>query len=521
MPVLNFCYARHADNLLSGSLSAPVVTIIAPFAGIAPLSPVRSTLHDFQSPLNIELLLESILSVRSRVRQPEEDRMPKYGETTAQIQKRLIIPLWAIVACLLICGCDSSRATDKPDPVTDPGKQTAEETGNATSLLVVPVSKRHLKSMKQLPGQLLAFRDVAIQAKVEGYISWIGVDRGSAVKAGQQLIRISCPELDEKLREAEAKVAVAESTWRESQSRYQAELEHQSESRAQLEADELTASRLREASKTIGAVAQNDVDQALKRAEADRARIQAIAENVKAMADLVLSHKNHLRASENVLKSVQAMREYLTIRAPFDGVITERNVHEGSIVAAESGKADGPLLRIQQRDRLRLVVAVPETDVSGITEGQTLSFSVPAYLGRKFKGTIARPGFALDHNTRTMPVELDVNNSSKELSPGMYTIVNWNLSRSGESLFVPVSSVGTDLKGSYVITVRSNLTRRVPVTTGFPMDNLIEIEGALSGGENVLLDADDRVDAKLKGGVRLSTAQEIGKANKRIVATGE
>jgi membrane fusion protein, multidrug efflux system len=439
-----------------------------------------------------------------------------FNDTTRRVDL-LVMATLALLACFYLFGCGSSKAEQKTTSI----QALAHVEPHVEPLLVVPVEKENLNIVNELPGELLAFRDVSIHAKVEGYISWIGVDRGSRVKAGQEMIKISCPELDEKLREAEAKVAVARSTWCESQSRYQAEFEHQSEAKAQYEADALTASRLFEANKTPGAVAQNDVDQAQKRTEADQSRIQAVAANVKAMAALVLSHKDNIRASENVLSSIRAMQSYLTIRAPFDGVITERNVHEGSIVAIESSKSSEPLVRIQQRGRLRLVVAVPEADVSGITRGRVLAFSVPAFPGRKFKGTIARPAYALDHSTRTMPVELEVDNSKNELEPGMYTKVDWKQSRSQESLFAPVSSVGTDLKGSYVMRVRNNRTKRIPVNTGFPMGNLIEINGAIAAGDTVLLRADDRVDSELKAGVRLSRAQEITDANKRSAVSGE
>jgi multidrug efflux pump subunit AcrA (membrane-fusion protein) len=392
---------------------------------------------------------------------------------------------------------------------------------HAQAKLIVPIIKKSLDVTTELPGELLAYRDVAIHAKVQGYVAWIGVDRGSHVKTGQDMIKISCPELDEKLREADAKLAVTQSTWRESQARYQAELEKQSEAKAQLEADQLTANRLAEANKTPGAVAQNDVDLAQKKVEADLSRIHGVEANIKAMAALVASQKENISAAQKLVKSIQAMQSYLTIKAPFDGVITERNVHEGSIVAVESGRNADALLRLQERRKLRLVVAVPEAAVSGITKGRILTFSVPAFLGKKFEGRIARPGYALDHNTRTMPVELDVDNSKADLEPGMYAKVDWKQSRSGDSLFVPLSAVGTDLKGSFVIVVKSNATKRVPVSTGVPMENQIEISGDVNQGDTVLLRADDRASKELKTGTRLANAEEIRAANKRGGSAGD
>lgn len=422
------------------------------------------------------------------------------------------------VSTFLCLACNDANAQDKSH---EHAASSSHSSVHAEPKLVVPVKKEKLDVKLELPGELLAFRDVPIHAKVEGYISWIGVDRGSQVKKGEPMIKISCPELGEKLSESDAKKSSAESTLRETQSRYQSELERLVEAKTQLDADQLTASRLLEASKTVGAVAQNDVDQAQKKAEASASRVHAIEANVKAVAAVVEAQKNNLQATVKVKQSIIAMQDYLTIRAPFNGTITERNVHEGSIVAVESSKAGLPLVRIQDRKHLRLVVAVPEAAVSGIAKGKVLTFTVPAFLGKVFHGSISRPGYALDRNTRTMPVELDVDNSSAELEPGMYAKVAWQQTRSGDSLFVPGSCVGTDLKGTFVILVQNNNSKRVVVRSGVPMGNLIEIDGPLKEGDTVLLRADDRSEAVLKSGVRLATNAEIKSANRRSAASGE
>lgn len=414
------------------------------------------------------------------------------------------------VYSLVWCGhasCEQKQSTN----VTRPGAR-----------LVVPLTKKSLSVMVSLPGELRAFRDVAIHAKVEGFISWIGVDRGSIVRAGQPMIKVSCPELEEKVREAEAKRSAAESTLKEGEAHYQSELERLSEAKTKFEADNLTATRLLEANKTPGAVAQNEVDQAIKKTEADQSTINAIAANVKAVAALIASQKENIHAAEKVVNSIMNMKEYLTIKAPFNGVITERNVHEGSIVAVESSRSGEPLVRVQERHRLRLVVAVPESAVSDIVVGRSLNFTVPAYPSRRFVGVITRPGFALDRNTRTMPVELDVNNSTGELQPGMYAKVDWKQTRSEQSLFAPMSSVGSDLRGSFVIVVRNGHFQRIPVSTGIPMNTTIEVQSdALGSGDLVLLRADDQIESISPTEIRVATEQEIKTANSRMAPSGE
>ncbi|MBX9720816.1 MAG: efflux RND transporter periplasmic adaptor subunit, partial [Candidatus Obscuribacterales bacterium] len=215
-----------------------------------------------------------------------------------------------LVSAFFCLACDDSKAQEK-------SHEAAESTKHSSALaepkLVVPIKREKLDVKLELPGELLAFRDVPIHAKVEGYISWIGVDRGSQVKKGDPMIKISCPELGEKLSESDAKKSSAESTLRETQSRYQSELERLVEAKTQLDADKLTASRLTEASKTEGAVAQNDVDQAQKKAEASASRVHAIESNVKAVAAVVEAQKNNLQATIKVKQSILAMQDYLTI----------------------------------------------------------------------------------------------------------------------------------------------------------------------------------------------------------------
>ena len=123
---------------------------------------------------------------------------------------------------------------------------------------------------------------------------------------------------------------------------------------------------------------------------------------------------------------------------PFAGTITERFAHPGAL-----GGTTQPVLRLQQISRLRLVVAVPEAELACVVKGTRVEFTVPAFPGETFTGSIARIGNSLDSKTRTMPVELDVNNPAKKLAPGMFPQVNWPSHRPHPSLFVPLSAVAT------------------------------------------------------------------------------
>src|SRR5262249_42334847 len=228
-----------------------------------------------------------------------------------------------------------------------------------------------------------------------------------------------------------------------------------------------------------------DVNIAEKQVDADRARIKLYEENEKAALAQVKSLQENAKAVGEAARSVEDVEAYLRIIAPFDGVVTERNVHKGSLVGSSGGSASAPLLRIRQISRLRLVVAVPETNVGGITHGDKVNFSVPAYPGQTFGGDVQRVSQSLDIRTRTMPVELDVANTPALLSPGMYAEVVWPVRRKQASLFVPPSAIATTTERSFVIRVRNGVTEWVDVKRGEPMGDLIEVFGALDSGDEV------------------------------------
>ena len=233
---------------------------------------------------------------------------------------------------------------------------------------------------------------------------------------------------------------------------------------AKLAATESTLARLREAAKTPGVVAGNDLILAEKAVEAERSRVASIGKSADAA-----------RAS---VAALEQMRQYLRVSAEFDGVITERLVHEGSFVGPES-KMTAPMFRHQQMDRLRLVAAVPEALAGSIRRGIRIQFTVPAYPGETFAGVVARPSFSLDPKTRTMPVELDVNNAGGRLAPGMYAEVAWPMTRGRASLLVPATAIKATTEKVFVIRVAGGVAEWVDVRRGAAQGTLIEVVGDL------------------------------------------
>jgi membrane fusion protein, multidrug efflux system len=366
-------------------------------------------------------------------------------------------------------------------------------------MAVVPIQALTLSRQLNFPGELLSYQDVAMYPKVEGFVKWIGVDRGSVVRKGQTLVVVFAPELQAKTQEAQSKVQSERGALMQCRSKLESAIASVGEGQAKLDADEATHSRLKKASATPGVVAEVDLEVAGKQVQGDREHLKALKDATDAARSMVASQEDNLQAAQQFLQSVKDMQEYLTIKAPFDGVITSRDVHEGSLVSPSSPKQ--PMIRLQEISRLRLVVPVPEAAVAGVSVGKQVEFSVPAYPSRRFWGTIARPGRALDQQTRTMPVELDVNNASGILAPGMFPQVHWLVTRPYKTLFVPAMSVVTNLERTFVIKVNNGVTQCVSVSKGQPMGNLIEVFGSINAGDQVIGRASDDI----KDGTRVAT----------------
>jgi RND family efflux transporter MFP subunit len=316
-----------------------------------------------------------------------------------------------------------------------------------------------------MPGQLDPYESVAMYPKVTGFVKSIAVDRGSRVRAGDVLAMLEAPELSSQRAEAQSKVQAAN-----------AQL---SATRAKADADSSTFDKLKAASATPGAVAGNDIVIAQKALEADRSQVAAAEQTVE--------------GARQALQSVTETEAYLKVIAPFDGVVTERNVHPGALVGSSGGPGAQPMLRLIKNDRLRLVVPVPEAYASDVTRGMPLTFTVPAYPGQKFTGSIARVAQSVDVKTRTMAVELDVANRDGKLAAGTFCQVEWPVHRRLPSLFVPSASVASTTDRTFVIRIRNGNAEWVDVKTGLTSGPLIEVFGDLRPGDTVAARGTDEI----------------------------
>jgi membrane fusion protein, multidrug efflux system len=331
---------------------------------------------------------------------------------------------------------------------------------------VTKVVEQPLNVELSLPGELTAFQSVAIYPRVAGFVKAVHVDRGSRVRTGDVLVTLEAPEVIAQRGEAQSKLQGAE-----------AQL---SVARAKAEADRGTYEKLKAASATPGVVAGNDLVVAEKAAEVGQSQI--------------VSAQQSIEAARQSLKALRDMEGYLRLTAPFDGVITDRNVHPGALVGpASASSSAAPLLRLVQNQRLRLVVPVPEAYTSQMKAGTSIPFTVAAYPGATFSGTVARIAQAVDVTTRTMAVELDVMNSDGRLAPGAFSQVRWPIHRSAPSLFVPTTSIATTTDRTFVIRIRDGKTEWVDVKTGLTSGPQVEVFGDLRAGDQIVGRATDEL----------------------------
>jgi membrane fusion protein (multidrug efflux system) len=346
---------------------------------------------------------------------------------------------------------------------------TSAKTANtetAPKVEVATVVAQKLAITVHLPGELEAYEVVAVFPKVTGFVKSISVDRGSLVKTGQLIARLEAPELLAQRAEAQSKLQAAEAQLAAAQ--------------AKVASDDNTYQHLKAAAATPGVVAGNDLFIAEKAADADRAQVKAQEENVS--------------AARQALQAISETEAYLQVKAPFDGIVTERNVHPGALVGPAGAPGVAlPMVRIEALSRLRVVVPVPETDAAGVPEGTKVNFTVSAFPGRVFTGTIARVSHSVDIKTRTMPVELEATNAKGELSPGTFSDVLWPVRRSYPTMFVPTSAVATTLEHVFVVRVRDGKAEWVDVKTGATMDKLTEVFGDLHEGDEVAIHATDEL----------------------------
>jgi RND family efflux transporter MFP subunit len=300
-----------------------------------------------------------------------------------------------------------------------------------------------------LPGNVEAFTDTPIYSRTDGYLKKWYYDIGSRVRKGDLLAEIETPEIDQQLDQSRA------------------ELE-----RMQANADlaGVTSNRWQ------NLLAKHAVSQQ----EADQTRANFIA--AQAAVD----------ASRANVRRLEQLQSYERIIAPFDGVITARNTDIGDLINAGSGSSNPrELFHMDATHKLRVYVAVPEVYSDSIHDGDSATLTQDSNPDQTIGGTIVRNANAIDHATRTLNVEVDVDNSKDVLRPGAYVFAHFHLPAIGNNVTIPSNTLLFRSEGLRVGVVRDNRVLLVPVTIGHDFGNSVEITSGLKTADEVILDPPD------------------------------
>ncbi|MEZ0610788.1 efflux RND transporter periplasmic adaptor subunit [Fibrella sp. WM1] len=341
--------------------------------------------------------------------------------------------------------------------------KSAKKEPEVQSVVVVDVQSLQPSKRVTLPGELKPWNRVNMYAKVKGYVRSLSVDRGTAVRKGQVLARLEAPEVLAELSGAQAQLQAQEATLVEQTTRARA--------------SRLVYQRLVQTAKTEGAVSANELDQAQARMQADSAMV-AVA-------------RGTVQAARSNFQAKTELRQYLTITAPFDGVVIERNISPGALVGAgDSGK---PLFVLEDSRTLRLTVAIPEAFANQLPARSAVSFTVSAIPERRFNARLARTSESLIEANRSMVAEFDVNNAGHDLKAGMYAEVTLPVERSAKTLFVPTTAVVSSSERLFVIRVSDGRAQWVTVQKGNIVDSLVEVFGDLKPGMAIVRTASEEI----------------------------
>ena len=345
---------------------------------------------------------------------------------------------------------------------------------------VIQVGRASTMSELDLPGNIQAVTEAPILARADGYLERRMVDIGDRVQAGQPVAEIAAPELDEQVRQLKAALQQAH----EGLDQALANLE---QGKANLELARVTAERW---AKVVarGGVSRQENDQY-------QAQYQAQVAGAQALEKAVSVQRSNVAQAEANVAHMDEMQGYRVVKAPFAGVITLRNVDVGALVSG----GNTLLFRIAQTGTLRTFVNVPQTNASTIRPGQGARLKVSNLPGREFKGTVARTANALDPNSRTMLVEIQVPNADGALLPGMYAQVQLSDARMYTPVVVPGDSLQVGADGTKVALLRPDHTVHFqPIEVGRDYGDKLEVLSGLAEGDTIIPKPGDLVREGVK-----------------------
>jgi RND family efflux transporter MFP subunit len=360
---------------------------------------------------------------------------------------------FAALALLIYSGIHSRTAAESRL------KQRTEEAAIPTVAVVFPQEGAPTQEIV-LPGNTQAFSDAPIYARTSGYLKRWYFDIGAHVQKGQLLAEIETPEVDQQLQQAQAELDNAQ---------------------ANLNIAKITATRW-QGLVSSGSVSQQETDQAVSNLSAVKATTESSAANVRRLEQLQLFEK---------------------IYAPFDGIITARNTDVGALIDAGASTQPRELFHITAIRKLRLYVSVPEVYSRAARSGAPATLTLDEFPGQTFHGILVRNANSIDIASRTLLVEIEVDNPTGQLLPGAYVFVHIKLPDETRSVTIPSNTLIFRKEGLQVGLVRNGKADLVPVKISRDYGNTVEIVSGLQPTDAVIVDPSDSLVAGLS--VRLSS----------------
>jgi HlyD family secretion protein len=409
----------------------------------------------------------------------------------------------AAASVVTLTGCDRTGAKAQESAKDRPTAAVWVET--------VPVGHEHLQRVSETtPAELMPYEVTDLYARLSGFVKEIRADYGDRVKKGAVLAVISVPEMEKELEQKKALVARAEAAVKQVQEAYKAAAANARSAEANIAEAEAGRTRARAqyerwkvqlanvqdlvTRQVIDAQTRDETLNQFKAAEAGVDEVEARVKSAKAGLDESKAKQNKARADVSVAEAqlqvaradrdqVEALLQYAQVVAPYDGVVTRRNLHTGAFI--NTGRNDLPLLTVMRTDQLRVVVDVPEKDVRYLDKDDTIQADLDALPGKKFTWKLTRLAPVLG-SAKRVRVEADIPNPDGTLYPGMYGHASVILEDRPSALTVPATCLVSDPKGSFVWLVVDGKAHRQGVTTGLNDGKKVEILSGLSGTEEVI-----------------------------------
>jgi RND family efflux transporter MFP subunit len=313
-----------------------------------------------------------------------------------------------------------------------------------------------------LPGQTMAFIDTPIYARASGYLKSWSYDIGAHVKRGDVLAQIETPELDQQLREAQAQLAQNQAAV--------------TQAAANMDLAKLTSGRTSELVRQ-GWNSRQQGDQDRLTYAGSTAAVDVARANV--------------RVAQAQVDRLEELTRFESVVAPFDGVLTARNTDVGALINAGAGSPATELFHMVSTQTLRIFVAVPEIDAPNLHAGDVATVTFDEYPGQTFKGTLARTDGSITPASRTLLVEVDVDNAEGKLLPGAYAFVHFALQSRAHSVVIPANTLLFRSEGLRVGVVRNGAAELVPVTIGRDYGDRVEVLTGLDTADEVILNPSD------------------------------